>query len=65
MFIPFLPPVPIAAYAPIAADTPALTIGGKAPDFALPDENGKIQRLSDYRGRTVVIMFYPKDFTPG
>jgi thioredoxin-dependent peroxiredoxin len=42
-----------------------LTIGQKAPDFALPDETGKVRRLADYRGRTVVLMFYPKDFTPG
>ncbi len=40
-------------------------IGQPAPDFALPDEKGTIHRLSGYRGRTVVLMFYPKDFTPG
>ncbi len=37
----------------------------KAPDFALEDQDGNIQRLSDYAGRIVVIYFYPKDFTPG
>ena len=42
-----------------------LQIGRPAPDFALPDETGKKHHLADYRGRTVVIMFYPKDFTPG
>ena len=42
-----------------------LQIGQKAPDFALPDETGTVRRLADYRGRTVVLMFYPKDFTPG
>jgi hypothetical protein len=42
-----------------------LQIGQTAPDFALPDETGKVRRLADYRGRTVVLMFYPKDFTPG
>lgn len=39
--------------------------GTPAPDFALPDENGQIHRLSDYRGRVVVLYFYPKDNTPG
>ncbi|MCX8058573.1 MAG: thioredoxin-dependent thiol peroxidase [Spirochaetes bacterium] len=36
-----------------------------APDFSLPDENGQINRLSDFRGKTVVLYFYPKDDTPG
>jgi len=42
-----------------------LKMGQPAPDFALPDETGKIHHLTDYRGKTVVLMFYPKDFTPG
>ncbi len=37
----------------------------KAPDFALEDENGAVQRLSDYLGKVVVLYFYPKDDTPG
>ncbi|MEW6252288.1 MAG: thioredoxin-dependent thiol peroxidase [Planctomycetota bacterium] len=36
-----------------------------APAFALPDETGHTHRLSDYRGRAVVLYFYPKDDTPG
>jgi thioredoxin-dependent peroxiredoxin len=36
-----------------------------APDFVLPDENGVPQSLSDYRGKPVVLYFYPKDDTPG
>lgn len=36
-----------------------------APDFALPDENGKIHSLKDYRGKFVLLYFYPKDMTPG
>lgn len=40
-------------------------VGRKAPEFALPDQNGRVHRLSDYRGRTVVLAFYPKDDTPG
>ncbi|WP_105318250.1 thioredoxin-dependent thiol peroxidase [Thermus tenuipuniceus] len=39
--------------------------GTAAPDFALPDQEGRIHRLSDYRGKWVVLYFYPKDDTPG
>ncbi|SFE74818.1 peroxiredoxin Q/BCP [Paenibacillus catalpae] len=42
----------------------ALEIGKKAPDFKLPASNGEIVKLSDYRGKKVVIYFYPKDNTP-
>lgn len=35
------------------------------PDFTLPASNGKEVRLSDFRGKKVVIYFYPKDMTPG
>ena len=37
----------------------------KAPDFSLPDKDGKTVRLSDFQGRKVVLYFYPKDNTPG
>ena len=37
----------------------------KAPDFALPGTDGKTHALKDYKGRTVVLYFYPKDDTPG
>ncbi|MGB9788264.1 MAG: thioredoxin-dependent thiol peroxidase [Dictyoglomus turgidum] len=37
----------------------------KAPDFTLPDQNGKEVSLSDYKGKWVVLYFYPKDMTPG
>lgn len=37
----------------------------KAPDFTLPDENGKAHSPSDYKGRWVLLYFYPKDDTPG
>jgi len=43
----------------------AISSGMPAPDFALPDENGTLRRLSDFRGRRVVLYFYPKDDTPG
>lgn len=36
-----------------------------APEFSLTDENGKLHSLSDYRGKPVVLYFYPKDDTPG
>lgn len=42
-----------------------LPIGTKAPDFALPDQNGVRRALADYRGSKVILYFYPKDMTPG
>ncbi len=43
---------------PISANKPA-------PDFALPDDAGKTRRLSDYRGKPIILYFYPADDTPG
>jgi thioredoxin-dependent peroxiredoxin len=43
---------------PISANQPA-------PEFSLQDENGVVHNLSDYRGKAVVLYFYPKDDTPG
>jgi thioredoxin-dependent peroxiredoxin len=40
-----------------------LNVGDKAPDFALPGTGDKTYRLSDYRGRKVILAFYPGDFT--
>ena len=42
-----------------------LAEGDAAPDFALPDQNGDEVRLSDLRGETVVLYFYPRADTPG
>ena len=42
-----------------------VSAGGTAPDFALVDQYGKTIKLSDYRGKWVVLYFYPKDDTPG
>ena len=42
-----------------------LEIGTPAPDFALEDKDGNIVKLSDFRGKKVVLYFYPKDNTPG
>ena len=39
--------------------------GDPAPEVALPDENGTIQRLSEQRGRWTILYFYPTDDTPG
>ena len=42
-----------------------LEIGTKAPDFTLPDQNGEMRSLSDYRGKKVILYFYSKDMTSG
>jgi len=39
--------------------------GDKAPDFNITDQNGKIQTISDYSGKKIILFFYPKDLTPG
>lgn len=42
-----------------------LTVGTKAPAFSLPDQNGDIHTLEEYRGKKVILYFYPKDNTAG
>jgi len=42
-----------------------VTAGTKAPDFELKDSEGKVHKLSDYKGKTFVLYFYPKDNTKG
>ncbi|MGD8452239.1 MAG: thioredoxin-dependent thiol peroxidase [Phycisphaerae bacterium] len=42
-----------------------MAVGQPAPDFELPDEQGRQRALRDYRGRKVVLYFYPRDNTPG
>jgi peroxiredoxin Q/BCP len=42
-----------------------LDVGDKAPAFSLEDQSGKTVKLSDFKGRKVVVYFYPKDDTPG
>lgn len=42
-----------------------LEVGKEAPEFKLQDQDGNERRLSDYRGRRVILYFYPKDNTPG
>ena len=51
------------AGAALAADRPA--VGSAAPAFKLQDQTGKTHALSDYKGKWVVLYFYPKDNTPG
>ncbi len=43
----------------------SISVGDTAPDFSLPDQDGKSHTLSDYRGAPVVLYFYPKDHTSG
>lgn len=42
-----------------------LKIGDKAPAFSCGDENGNIRSIKDYKGKKLVLYFYPKDSTPG
>lgn len=47
----------------VAQESPE--VGATAPKFRLPDQTGKMHALDDYRGKWVVLYFYPKDNTPG
>ena len=47
------------------SSTSGIAVGDRAPDFALPDRTGKTVHLSDFRGKPIVLYFYPKDDTPG
>lgn len=42
-----------------------LEVGTKAPEFTLPDQNGEMHSLADYKGKKVILYFYPRDNTPG
>lgn len=42
-----------------------LKVGDQAPDFEVSDHTGRRTKLSDYRGKKVVLWFYPKADTPG
>jgi peroxiredoxin Q/BCP len=54
------PRTPIKSY-----NIMALKTGDKAPDFSVNDQDGNLVKLSDLRGKKVVLYFYPKDMTPG
>lgn len=62
---PFLPLSALALLLFSAHARADVTIGGAAPDFALPDQNNVTHKLADYKGKTVVLAFYPADMTPG
>ena len=47
------------------APTPRLEVGDTAPTFSLPDADGNTVSLADYRGRKVIVYFYPAASTPG
>ena len=47
------------------AQTPRLAVGDKAPAFSLPDADGNTVTLSDFKGRKVIVYFYPAASTPG
>ncbi len=55
----------LALARPSAADAPQPAAGAPAPAFTLTSNEGKAVQLSDYRGKWVVLYFYPKDFTSG
>lgn len=42
-----------------------LQVGTQAPEFTLPDQNGRMHSLKDYRGGKVILYFYPRDSTSG
>jgi thioredoxin-dependent peroxiredoxin len=42
-----------------------MQVNDKAPEFTLPDQNGKEVSLNDFRGQTVLLFFFPKADTPG
>ena len=56
------PPPQTPAPAQYSAD---LKVGDMAPEFALPGSDGKVHKLSDYKGKTVVLAWFPKAFTGG
>jgi peroxiredoxin Q/BCP len=53
----------------VGAQTPqpetGLKVGDVAPPFALPGSDGKVHKLADYKGKTVVLAWFPKAFTGG
>lgn len=57
--------VSAAAPEPVEGNSPKPVAGDVAPQFSLVDQNGKSHKLADYKGKWVVLYFYPKDQTPG
>jgi peroxiredoxin Q/BCP len=63
--VPVLALVLALALAPAGTAQAEPAVGAAAPAFTLPDQDGKRVSLADYRGKWVVLYFYPKDGTPG
>ena len=59
--------LPALAQTPAASSAPEATlkVGDSAPEFALQGSDGKVHKLSDYKGKTVVLAWFPKAFTGG
>ena len=58
-------PAPAGAQAPAPQYSADLKVGDVAPAFSLPGSDGKTHKLSDYKGKTVVLAWFPKAFTGG
>jgi peroxiredoxin Q/BCP len=58
--------VAVLGFGPVVAASESVPqVGQQAPDFTLPSQDGSPVSLSDFRGRWIVLYFYPKDNTPG
>jgi thioredoxin-dependent peroxiredoxin len=57
--------LPVQGQAPPPQYSANLNVGDPAPDFSLPGSDGKVHKLSDYRGKAVVLAWFPKAFTGG
>jgi hypothetical protein len=55
----------LSAQEPPMQTPPELKVGDTAPAFALQGSDGKVHKLSDYKGKTVVLAWFPKAFTGG
>lgn len=64
-FLTILPLLAAAAFSLQVAASDQIVVGQPAPEFELPDQDGQLHSLEDYRDRWVVLYFYPKDETPG
>ena len=49
----------------VQAKAADIEVGQPAPAFSLPDETGRVRSLDEFKGKTLILAFYPKDFTGG